>query len=130
MQIVFPHLQERIVEIRVKFLSDPEDGLVMLPERLGESIDGRDKVRALLGEAGMLPIKSPLKTSLHPFLAEAVGTVAAAVLATVTAPQQILRSENHEAVLEVVIFAFDEWRSNFTLISLCRRLLFFIIIHG
>jgi hypothetical protein len=57
MQIVFPHLQERIVEIRGKCLPDPEDGLAMIPERLGERVDGRDKVRALLGEAGMLPEK-------------------------------------------------------------------------
>jgi hypothetical protein len=29
----------------------------MPPERLGERINGRDKVRAPLGEAGMLPEK-------------------------------------------------------------------------
>jgi len=55
LQIVFSHIEKRIVEIRRKFLSDPDDRLVMLPERLSEHVDGRDKVRALLGEAGVLP---------------------------------------------------------------------------
>jgi hypothetical protein len=53
MQIVFPHIQKRIVEIRRKFLSDPENRLAMLPKRRSEHVDGRDKVGALLGEACM-----------------------------------------------------------------------------
>jgi len=36
---------------------NPEDGLPVMPERLGERVDGRDEARALLGEAGVLPEK-------------------------------------------------------------------------
>ncbi len=56
-QVVLPHLQERVVQIRREFLPDPKDGLTMMPERLGERVDGRDKARALLSQAGVLPEK-------------------------------------------------------------------------
>lgn len=56
-QVVLPHLQERVVQIRGELLLDPEDGLAVMPERLGERVDRRDKASALLGEAGMLPEK-------------------------------------------------------------------------
>src|SRR5689334_1638776 len=40
---------------RLKQLDNLGDGLAMMAEHVGERVDGRDKVRALLGETGLLP---------------------------------------------------------------------------
>jgi hypothetical protein len=57
MNVVLPHLQECVAQIRGEFLPDPDDRLIMMTKRLDQRIDRGNKVRALLSQAGVLPEK-------------------------------------------------------------------------